>query len=112
MCQTHASGDELFVDYACDTVAVVIDRLTGGRHAAGLAASYGLVVERWLTGRLRSRRFHGAVANVVGIRVTRSLRVDHVRVIRGDLVVEAFVRARQQVPVLMDPGAVEKVVAD
>src|SRR5216683_2799218 len=29
MRQTHAGGDKLFVDYAGDTVPVIIDRLTG-----------------------------------------------------------------------------------
>ena len=29
MRQTHAGGDKLFVDYAGDTVAVIVDRLTG-----------------------------------------------------------------------------------
>jgi transposase len=29
MRQTHLGGDKLFVDYAGDTAAVVIDRLTG-----------------------------------------------------------------------------------
>lgn len=36
MRQTHAAGDKLFVDYAGDTVPVVIDRLTGERRAAHL----------------------------------------------------------------------------
>src|SRR5260370_733162 len=39
MRQTHAGGDKLFVDYAGDTVPVII-------------------VERWLLGRLRHRRFY------------------------------------------------------
>ncbi|CAG4929177.1 unnamed protein product, partial [Acidocella sp. C78] len=34
MRQTHASGEKLFVDYAGDTVPVVIDRLTGETRAA------------------------------------------------------------------------------
>ena len=29
MRQTHAAGDKLFVDYAGDTVPVMVDRLTG-----------------------------------------------------------------------------------
>jgi transposase len=29
MRQSHAGGDKLFVDYAGDTVPVIIDRLTG-----------------------------------------------------------------------------------
>jgi transposase len=29
MRQTHAVGDKLFVDYAGDTVPVIVDRLTG-----------------------------------------------------------------------------------
>ena len=34
MRQTHVGGDKLFVDYAGDTVAVIVDRLTGecARH--------------------------------------------------------------------------------
>ena len=36
MRQTHAAGDKLFVDYAGDTVAVVIDRLTGEIRQAHL----------------------------------------------------------------------------
>jgi transposase len=34
MRQTHAGGDKLFVDYAGDTVPVVVDRLTGETRAA------------------------------------------------------------------------------
>jgi transposase len=34
MRQSHAGGDKLFVDYAGDTVSVIIDRLTGERRAA------------------------------------------------------------------------------
>jgi len=33
MRQTHAGGDKLFVDYAGDTVPVIIDRLTGKTRA-------------------------------------------------------------------------------
>ncbi len=29
MRQTHTGGDKLFVDYAGDTVPVIVDRLTG-----------------------------------------------------------------------------------
>ena len=41
MRQTHAAGEKLFVDYAGDTVPVVVDRLTGewcACRAAGLAS--------------------------------------------------------------------------
>ena len=34
MRQTHLAGDKLFVDYAGDTVPVVVDRLTGEIRAA------------------------------------------------------------------------------
>ena len=34
MRQTHAGGDKLFVDYAGDTVLVIIDRLTGKTRPA------------------------------------------------------------------------------
>ena len=34
MRQTHAGGDKLFVDYAGDTVPVIVDRLTGETRAA------------------------------------------------------------------------------
>src|SRR6185503_2663781 len=34
MRQTHAGGDKLFVDYAGDTVPVVIDRLSGKTRPA------------------------------------------------------------------------------
>ncbi len=36
MRQSHAAGDKLFVDYAGDTVAVVVDRLTGEIRQAHL----------------------------------------------------------------------------
>src|SRR5580765_4493848 len=108
MRQTHAGGDKLFVDYAGDTVPVIIDRLTGktrpaqifvavmgasnftyaeaswtqalvdwiGAHTRAFEAIGGvpklprrprdkakveaavLIVERWLLGRLRHRRFY------------------------------------------------------
>ena len=32
--QTHAAGEKLFVDYAGDTVPVIVDRLTGGKCPA------------------------------------------------------------------------------
>ena len=34
MWQTHAGGDKLFVDYARDTVPVIVDRLSGKTRAA------------------------------------------------------------------------------
>ena len=34
MRQTHAGGDKLFVDYAGDTVPIIIDRLTGKTRPA------------------------------------------------------------------------------
>ena len=34
MRQTHAAGEKLFVDYAGDTVPVIVDRLTGERRPA------------------------------------------------------------------------------
>jgi transposase len=42
MRQTHVGGDKLFVDYAGDTVAVIVDRLTGEvRHAQIFVAVMG-----------------------------------------------------------------------
>jgi transposase len=41
MRQTHVGGDKLFVDYAGDTVPVIIDRLTGA-HTRALAAIGGV----------------------------------------------------------------------
>src|SRR3954464_14474052 len=34
MRQTHAGGDKLFIDYAGDTVPVIVDRLTGKTRPA------------------------------------------------------------------------------
>ncbi|MGL3104505.1 hypothetical protein [Bradyrhizobium sp. BR 1432] len=34
ICQAHATGDKLFVDYAGDIIPVVIDRVTGKRRNA------------------------------------------------------------------------------
>jgi transposase len=34
MRQTHVGGDRLFVDYAGDTVLVIVDRLTGEEREA------------------------------------------------------------------------------
>jgi transposase len=39
MRQTHAGGDKLFVDYAGDTVPVIIDRLTGKTRPAQIFAA-------------------------------------------------------------------------
>jgi hypothetical protein len=35
MRQTHVGGDKLFVDYAGDTVPVIVDRLTGEVRRSG-----------------------------------------------------------------------------
>jgi transposase len=53
MRQTHGAGEKLFVDYAGDTVPVVIDRLTGKTRAAHLfvavlgASSLSYAEARW-----------------------------------------------------------------
>ena len=53
MRQTHIAGERLFVDYAGDTVPVVIDRLTGKMRAAHLfvavlgASSLSYAEARW-----------------------------------------------------------------
>ena len=41
MRQTHVGGDKLFVDYAGDTVPVIIDRLTGEVRGANLRRRHG-----------------------------------------------------------------------
>jgi len=71
MRQAHAGGDKLFVDYAGDTVPVIVDRLTGQVRAAQIfvavlgASNFTyaeevavLIIERWLLGRLRHHRFY------------------------------------------------------
>jgi transposase len=56
MRQAHAGGDKLFVDYAGDTVPVVIDRLTGETHAAQIfvavmgASSFTYAEATWTQG--------------------------------------------------------------
>ena len=53
MRQEHASGDKLFVDYAGDTVTVVVDRLSGKTRQAHLfvavlgASSLSFAQARW-----------------------------------------------------------------
>ena len=53
MRQSHVGGDKLFVDYAGDTVPVVIDRLTGEVRQAQIfvavmgASSFSYVVATW-----------------------------------------------------------------
>src|SRR6202047_1003250 len=86
MRQSHAGGDKLFVDYAGDAVPVILDRLTGKTRPAQIfvavlgASNFTyaeaspararrprdkakversvLIIERWLLGRLRHRRFY------------------------------------------------------
>jgi transposase len=56
MRQTHASGDKLFVDYAGDTVPVIVDRLTGEIRAAQIfvaamgASNFTYAEARWTQG--------------------------------------------------------------
>jgi transposase len=56
MRQTHVGGDKLFVDYAGDTVPVVIDRLTGEIHPAQIfvavlgASSFAYAEATWTQG--------------------------------------------------------------
>ena len=52
MHQTHVGGDKLFVDYAGDTVPVIVDRLTGEARQAQIfvavicASSFSLATFR------------------------------------------------------------------
>jgi transposase len=75
MRQTHVGGDKLFVDYAGDTVPVIVDRLTGEVRQAQIfvavmgASSFSYVRSRrgrssrrcgrpsvsWVRARLRSK---------------------------------------------------------
>ena len=42
MRQTHLGGEKLFVDYAGDTVPVIVDRLTGETRAAQIFVAVGV----------------------------------------------------------------------
>ena len=56
MRQSHAGGEKLFVDYAGDTVPVIIDRLTGEMRAAQIfvavlgASSFSYAQASWTQG--------------------------------------------------------------
>src|SRR5438552_10368641 len=60
MRQTHLGGDKLFVDYAGDTVSVVIDRLTGETRQAQTfvavlgASSFSYAEATWTQTRRRA----------------------------------------------------------
>jgi hypothetical protein len=51
--QTHPAGERLFVDYACDGVPVVIDRLSKGQTSPAAAARFRL---SWIVLRATPRR--------------------------------------------------------
>jgi transposase len=56
MRQAHIAGDKLFVDYAGDTVPVIIDRFTGETHQAQIfvavmgASNFTYVEATWTQG--------------------------------------------------------------
>ncbi len=62
MRQTHAGGDKLFVDYAGDTVPVIIDRLTGKTRPAQIfvavlgASNFTYAEASWTPGARRLDR--------------------------------------------------------
>lgn len=64
MRQTHAGGDNQFVDYAGDPVPVVIDRLAGEIREAWIfiavlgAPRFTYAEATWTLGRLRNQRYY------------------------------------------------------
>ena len=72
MRQTHAAGERLFVDYAGDGVAVVIDRLTGEIRKAQIfvavlgASSFTFARASW-TQALSGNHKHTTVAEHRGV---------------------------------------------
>jgi transposase len=76
--QTHAGGDKLFVDYAGDTVPVIIDRLTGKTRPAQIfvavmgasnftyaEASWTQALADWIGARTRAFEAIGGVPNLL-----------------------------------------------
>src|SRR6185312_7330096 len=78
MRQTHAGGDKLFVDYAGDTVPVIIDRLTGKTRPAQIfvavmgasnftyaEASWTQALADWISAHTRAFEAIGGVPNLL-----------------------------------------------
>jgi transposase len=78
MRQTHAGGDKLFVDYAGDTVPVIIDRLTGATRPAQIfvavlgasnftyaEASWTQALADWIGAHIRAFEVIGGVPNLL-----------------------------------------------
>ena len=78
MRQTHAGGDELFVDYAGDTVPVIVDRLTGKTRPAQVfvavlgasnftyaEASWTQALADWIGAHTRAFETIGGVPNLL-----------------------------------------------
>jgi transposase len=78
MRQTHAGGDKLFVDYAGDTVPVIIDRLTGETRPAQIfvavlgasnftyaEASWTQALADWIGAHIRAFEAIGGVPNLL-----------------------------------------------
>jgi transposase len=86
MRQTHAGGDKLFVDYAGDTVPVIIDRLTGKIRPAQIfvavmgasnftyaEASWTQALGDWIGAHTRAFEAIGGVPNLLVPDNTKSL---------------------------------------
>ena len=86
MRQTHAGGDKLFVDYAGDTVPVIIDRLTGKTRPAQIfvavlgasnftyaEASWTQALADWIGAHTRAFEAIGGVPNLLVPDNTKSL---------------------------------------
>src|ERR1700761_3549664 len=78
MRQTHAGGDKLFVDYAGDTVPVIVDRLSGETRAAQIfvavlgasnftyaEASWTQALADWIGAHIRAFEAIGGVPNLL-----------------------------------------------
>ena len=78
MRQTHAGGDKLFIDYAGDTVPVIIDRLTGETRPAQIfvavlgasnftyaEASWTQALADWIGAHIRAFEAIGGVPNLL-----------------------------------------------
>jgi transposase len=76
--QSHAGGDKLFVDYADDTVPVIIDRLTGKVWPAQIfvavlgvsnftyaEASWTQALSDWIDAHIRAFEAIGGVPNLL-----------------------------------------------
>src|SRR6201988_3232269 len=83
MRQTHAGGDKLFVDYAGDTVPVIVDRLTGKTRPAQIfvavlgasnftyaEASWTQALADWIGAHSRAFEAIGGVPNLLVGRTT------------------------------------------